>query len=348
MPKSESLLQNFPNVTGQNSIWKNQDDLSIGVNGQGTLNIENGGVVKSTGFFGGGYIGEEAGSTGAVVVSGEGSHWKNDFNNLSVGVKGSGTLNVSDGGKVTTSGDIQIASENGSTGLVTVTGNLSEVNSSNLYIGGNENRAEGNGNLIVYDGGTVSASNVTIWSIGHLVNDAGVVNSNVVNHGLISGDGGTIIGNVTNFGEISPGNSPGILTITGDLILEDDSVLLMEIFGPTAYDQLIIGGNFVAGGILELDFGGYMPEFDTPYDLFQVAGEMSSDFSEIKFLNPAAGFDADLLSLSFAGGENGGMFQLIMANNGDPGNNTVPEPASILLIGLGGLALLFSRRRRQA
>lgn len=41
----------------------------------------------------------------------------------------------------------------------------------------------------------------------------------------------------------------------------------------------------------------------------------------------------------------GGMFQLIMANNGDPGNNTVPEPASILLIGLGGLAMLMLRRR---
>lgn len=169
---------------------------------------------------------------------------------------------------------------------------------------------------------------MTIWSTGSL-----------------SGNGGTIEGDVINHGLISPGNSPGVLTITGDLILESDGVLLMEIFGPTAYDQLIIGGNFVAGGILELDFGGYMPEFDVPYDLFQVAGGMSGDFSEIKFLNPATGFDAGLLSLSFAGGENGGMFQLIMANNGDPGNNTVPEPASGLLIGLGGLAMLMLRRR---
>lgn len=163
--------------------------------------------------------------------------------------------------------------------------------------------------------------------------------------GLLTGDG-SIIGDVfVQGGTVGPGNSPGVLTITGDLTLESDSVLLMEIFGPTAYDQLIIGGNFVAGGILELDFGGYMPEFDVPYDLFQVAGGMSGDFSEIKFLNPAAGFDASLLSLSFAGGENGGMFQLIMANNGDPGNNTVPEPASGLLIGLGGLAMLMLRRR---
>lgn len=163
--------------------------------------------------------------------------------------------------------------------------------------------------------------------------------------GLLTGDG-SIIGDVfVQGGTVGPGNSPGVLTITGDLTLESDSVLLMEIFGPTAYDQLIIGGNFVAGGILELDFGGYMPEFDVPYDLFQVAGGMSGDFSEIKFLNPAAGFDAGLLSLSFASGENGGMFQLIMANNGDPGNNTVPEPASGLLIGLGGLAMLMLRRR---
>ncbi|MFZ2883209.1 PEP-CTERM sorting domain-containing protein, partial [Nitrosomonas europaea] len=32
-------------------------------------------------------------------------------------------------------------------------------------------------------------------------------------------------------------------------------------------------------------------------------------------------------------------------NPGEPGDNTVPEPASGLLIGLGGLAMLMLRRR---
>ncbi|SFU36158.1 PEP-CTERM protein-sorting domain-containing protein [Nitrosomonas eutropha] len=168
----------------------------------------------------------------------------------------------------------------------------------------------------------------------------------VHNYGTVSGDDGRIDGDVINYGLISPGNSPGILTITGDLTLKNDSVLHMEIFGPTAYDQLIIGGNFVAGGVLELDFGGYTPGFDTAYDLFQVS-RMSGNFSEIRYLNLAENFDTDLLSRGF----DNGIFRLIMASNdgpvipGDPGNNAVPEPSSGLLIALGGLAMLMLRRR---
>ncbi|HRO97746.1 MAG TPA: PEP-CTERM sorting domain-containing protein, partial [Ferruginibacter sp.] len=317
-------------VTGENSLWQNSGVLFIGAHGHGILNIENGGKVINTNTYDyGSLIGSTPEGTGVATVTGANSHWQNS-GFLYVGERGNGTLNIEDGGKVTSTTDSIISALSGSTGTVTVTGANSRWESSgNLYVGGTQNGSGGNGSLIINDGGAVSATNgVTIWSTGSL-----------------SGNGGTIEGDVINHGLISPGNSPGVLMITGDLTLESDSVLLMEIFGPTAYDQLIIGGNFVAGGILELDFGGYMPEFDVPYDLFQVAGGMSGDFSEIKFLNPAAGFDAGLLSLSFAGGENGGMFQLIMANNGDPGNNTVPEPASILLIGLGGLAMLMLRRR---
>lgn len=311
-------------VTGTGSHWDHLNALQIGSAGQGTLNVENGGKVTISDNAA--YLGHAQSGVGTVTVTGENSLLKS--NALHVGHSGDGTLNVQDSGKVdnvvTYLGD-----KAGSAGTAVVTGTNSRLENYLLYVGGNIDGAGGSGKLIINDGGIVSATGgVTIWSTGSL-----------------SGNGGTIEGDVINHGLISPGNSPGVLTITGDLTLESDSVLLMEIFGPTAYDQLIIGGNFVAGGILEFDFGGYMPEFDVPYDLFQVAGRMSGDFSEIKFLNPAAGFDAGLLSLSFAGGENGGMFQLIMANNGDPGNNTVPEPASGLLIGLGGLAMLMLRRR---
>ncbi len=361
-------------ITGASSLWQNEKDLYVGRYGTGSLNIEKGGKVTNAE----GVIGDRAGSIGTVTVTDAGSLWQAS-RGIIVGVVGQGTLDIRNGGRVSNEATVIGISLDGHNGNVTVTGvgsllestvstqieygslnienggkvinghdgfigaNVSSIgtatvtgtgsrwdNLNKLYVGGwKDGSVLGNGSLIINDGGAVSATNgVTIWSTGSL-----------------SGNGGTIEGDVINYGLISPGNSPGVLTITGDLTLESDSVLLMEIFGPTAYDQLIIGGNFVAGGILELDFGGYMPEFDVPYDLFQVAGGMSGDFSEIKFLNPAAGFDAGLLSLSFAGGENGGMFQLIMANNGDPGNNTVPEPASGLLIGLGGLAMLMLRRR---
>jgi T5SS/PEP-CTERM-associated repeat protein/autotransporter-associated beta strand protein len=82
-------------VTGIGSKWSNQE-LNIGHNGSGTLNIQAGGLVDCFAYA---YLGNYAGSTGSATVAGAGSKWTINTE-LFVGHYGSGTLTVTDGGTV--------------------------------------------------------------------------------------------------------------------------------------------------------------------------------------------------------------------------------------------------------
>jgi len=112
--------------------------LYVGQTGEGTLNIESGGMVSNTdGYIGGGYD-----SVGTVTVTGEGSEW-NNWGKLTVGSAGDGTLNMIDGGVVSSCYICYIGELPGSVGSVTVAGEGSRwSNSGDLYVG-----HEGDGRL---------------------------------------------------------------------------------------------------------------------------------------------------------------------------------------------------------
>lgn len=86
-------------VSGPGSTWNlnTVNAFLIGSDGKGTLQIDNGGAVRS----GQGVIGWNAGSEGHVTVSGSVSAW-NPFNNIYVGFDGTGELLVQDGATVHT------------------------------------------------------------------------------------------------------------------------------------------------------------------------------------------------------------------------------------------------------
>ena len=132
-------------VTGEGSEWNNSDWLSVGHEGEGTLNIKAGGVVSNTG----GSIGSSSGSVGTVTVTGEGSQWNNS-GSLTVS---NGTLNITDGGMVSnTTG--HIGSSSNSVATVTVTGEGSEWNNSGGLTMGSGWHS--NGTLNITNGGVVS------------------------------------------------------------------------------------------------------------------------------------------------------------------------------------------------
>ena len=149
----------------------NVGDLGAGWMGNGSLMIREGRAV----FSKYGYLGYYAGSVGMATVDGIGSTWTidNDLSGLSslkVAESGTGTLNITNGG-VVTSNSGTIASSSGSVGTVTVSGIGSQWNSNAITIA-----HTGSGTLHIDSGGVVS-------------NTTGYIGVNNGSTGLVTVDG---------------------------------------------------------------------------------------------------------------------------------------------------------------
>ena len=69
--------------------------------------------------------------------------------------------------------------------------------------------------------------------------------------GMLKGSG-TILGNVVNVGTISPGNSPGTLTISGNFTQGPAGIYNVEFFSPQNYSHLVVLGHASLDGTLHL------------------------------------------------------------------------------------------------
>jgi T5SS/PEP-CTERM-associated repeat protein/autotransporter-associated beta strand protein len=229
---------------GNPSTW-NSGQLNVGAEGDGTLNITDGGLVTNSN----GYIGEFTGSTGAVTVSGTDSDgipstWTNTFE-LRVGYRGNGTLDVTGGGLVTnTAGSIGFST--GSTGAVTVSGTDSAGIPSTWMNSGGEAGVlvgrEGDGTMDITGGGLVTNSS------------GGVIGSSTGSTGAVTVSGTDSAGNPstwTNSSELYVGNlGNGTLDVTGGGLVSVGTVLTIDDDGDG--DGLL---NMATGGMLAL-YGG--------------------------------------------------------------------------------------------
>ena len=88
-------------VTGPGSSWTNARGVVVGGLGTGTLTIQDGGTAQAHHGGSTGSIGQSAGSTGTVTVTGPGSSWINGpQGGLNIGGFGTGTLMIANGGRV--------------------------------------------------------------------------------------------------------------------------------------------------------------------------------------------------------------------------------------------------------
>ena len=147
-----TLNQPGKNIAFNLSIpTNNSGDLGTGVVGNGSLTIRNGVTVNCHN----GYLGYLSGSTGVATVGR--LDMAHECGALS-GYAGSGTLNITGGGTLSTFCDASVGELNSSTGTVTVNGvRWSWTSTAGIFLGQLQN-ATGTVNII--NGGTVTAKYV--------------------------------------------------------------------------------------------------------------------------------------------------------------------------------------------
>jgi uncharacterized protein (TIGR03437 family) len=124
--------------------------------------------------------------------------------------------------------------------------------------------------------------------------------------GLLQGIG-TITGNINNTGAtLNPGQSPGLLTISGNYTQGANSTLNLELGGltpGTQYDQVAIGGTATLGGTLNVTLiNGFVPSHGNVFQVLTFATR-TGDFAVKNGLNAgnarlAATFNPTNLSLT--------------------------------------------------
>jgi outer membrane autotransporter protein len=328
--------------------WTNTNTLGIAELGKGDLTIQNGGVVNSSdnGVAGAnaGVIGVQANSTGNVTVNGAGSTW-NNTGILTVGLGGSGTLIVQNGGSVTAT-SIEIQKNAGSTGNVFIGGqNVAAapgtLNASPVQINANghltfrHTDVSGNynfdsvisgGGIILADTGLTSLikdssgfTGDTSISGGRFAVDGKLGgNSLVLGNGVFGGTG-TVKNLQANLGgTIAPGgvlgNTMGTLTVTGNLGFAGASVYQVKVNATGQSDKLVVAGTAdIAGGSVQVAAGTGAYAANTAYTIL-TAGTLTGTFTGVSVLGGAA-FAFLTPTLSYA---NPNEVDLVLTLNGVP------------------------------
>jgi T5SS/PEP-CTERM-associated repeat protein len=292
-------------IDGTGSLWTTTTSLTFRNNG--ALSVTNGGQVTSQA----GYIGEFGSlvNGGAVAISGQGSSWTNSGSIIIIpgllsGSTATANLLIKSGGTVSCSTS-SISSVGASRGSAIIDGAGSTWSTTNNFTDG--------GLLTVTSGGRVTVGGLlTITSLGTLQGNS------------------MVVGNVKNGGVVSPGTSPGVLTINGNYAQDPTGILQIELASPTSFDRLPISGTATLDGTLKLSLlGGYTPAVGDSFDILDWQTE-SGTFSTLQLPALTAGNTWDTSKLYTTG---------TIA--------VVPEPSSFALAAIGGSLWLARRTWRR-
>lgn len=252
-------------------------------------------------------LGEQTGSHGSLAMSASNPSGESEKNLIVngggvIGKYGTGVLELSGTSTARFTGDLIVgdaAFDGQGTGRVTV-GNGSRLVAQNVFVGTSTNEQIGSvslyptgvGALHLGDGGVVEIT-------GRDPGFGGLPGTLVIGSGGILSGNGTIDfsnpagGSVVNLGEITPGNSPGLLTIHGDLAFrlastppDSGGKLTIEIGGAapgTEFDVLHVSGNVdLTGAVLDLSLlPGFEPGAPIDYSFLQVDGILTGTFASV-------------------------------------------------------------------
>jgi hypothetical protein len=352
--------------------------------GVGVLRIDNARVDLDSQFTGGPVlagasmvIGDGDGSTGVVSMTNGARIAIGNAGTTAVGISiggsvvragGDGALNLSGGSSITLSGGSDrnsLSVGRTGSGLVRVRGASSiDLGNGNLYVG---RFAGADGTMIVSDGSSVSAAYVGVGrnregdgGTGTLIVNASTLTASAIEigpNGYLGGNG-TIMGSIVNYGIVSPGNSPGTMTVDGSFVNGLGGRLLLEIEGDGS-------GGFVTDRLIfragtTIDLAGLDIRFRflgaTDPNAFQASGLFTIDqffqgqdlSGGLTHLAPAVfsgvGFGAQADAHVFSS------FSFSVTQGATFMAAPVPEPGqwAMLLAGIGMIAAIARKRRPAA
>ncbi|MEN9468538.1 MAG: hypothetical protein RL630_271 [Verrucomicrobiota bacterium] len=168
-------------------------------------------------------------------------------------------------------------------GVMNVQNGSSVVSGGTLATPGNFNKT-GSGELDVQSafvvGGTASIDAGLLS-----VNSQLTAGSVVVNPGGTLGGNGTLIaaGGMTISGTLSPGNSPGVISIVSNPVWTSSATTLLEIASPSNYDRIVVTGTAQVAGTLNIvNFGGNDSlAYGQQYPFLTATGGITGDFDTI-------------------------------------------------------------------
>ena len=324
-------------VDGVNSTWTNSSFVIVGYYGNGTLNITGGGEVSNTT----GLVGEKSGSIGEVTVDGSGSTWTNS-SNLTVGSAGSGTVIISDKGLVTVGGNASFGSsslmavEVSNNDMITVAGDLTNnglvrlAAQADLPVGvytpiSVTGSWLGTGGYEAF-GGLWKTSNHTFTVAEAAEATAGVQTTIDLYTGQRIN-----VGNSLNV-NFMPTGGANELTFTATNTSAEVRSNLSTVLGE---------GEFIQGS-WDFDITG-LPGGDDVMLSFASSGELGSDDVTIWHYDDTNGWtEYDATDLIVAGG----WVSFSVDSFSSYAITGTPEPATMTLLALGGLAVLRRRRRK--
>jgi autotransporter-associated beta strand protein len=144
------------------------------------------------------------------------------------------------------------------------------------------------------------------------------------------------VGSLTVAGTFAPGNSPGLVTVTGDLLLTGTSMTQMELGSlvrGTGYDGIDVGGSLSFGGTLSITLiNGFAPALGDSFQLFTFTS-FGGSFAHVNLPEITSGLTWNTSRL---------------LDQGTLSIGAIPEPSAFAaLAGLTTLALAATRRRRR-
>jgi MYXO-CTERM domain-containing protein len=166
------------------------------------------------------------------------------------------------------------------------------------------NRVNLNGNALTITGaGTVSINNnLDSGTAGAVANTSRLLGSGTINGSLTNNSGGVV----------SPGNSPGTMSVDGTFSQAEGATLLIELggTGAGAFDKLNVGGALTAGGTLDVDLiNGFTPAAGNAFDILDFASATGTFTLSLPALTGGLSWDTTALLttglLSVSGGAAG-------------------------------------------